>query len=252
MGGQALVRAGSRVGGSRPGARHAAIEPGLRAVSHAIDLYRNGGRFASHDQAALLALTLQELRVRDDAWSRMDPEHKEAHVRLWTDLTRLAPGRYVTAPASLLAFTAWQSGNGALANIALDRALEVNPRYTMAVLLQDAINSGEPPWMAHLPMTPEQVAESYDQAEHPDRVSGSDPVHAERQPAPGLAAEDVPQTAVGPQQPRQPGDGEPAAACGLASAAFPATPGSGLAGGSRPGSAHRHRETQTRPSRRTP
>ncbi len=31
-----------------------------------------------------------------------------------------------------LAFCAWQNGDGALANVALDRALADNPRYSMA------------------------------------------------------------------------------------------------------------------------
>ena len=38
-----------------------------------------------------------------------------------------------------LAFTAWQAGDGALANVALDRALADTPGYTMALLLRDAI-----------------------------------------------------------------------------------------------------------------
>jgi hypothetical protein len=98
----------------------------------------------------------------------MDPCHREAHLRLWTDLTRRARPGYVPAPASLLAFVAWQSGNGALANVALDRALADNPRYSMALLLRQAIDSGAPPSMARLPMTPEEVAASYDELEAPD------------------------------------------------------------------------------------
>ena len=74
------------------------------------------------------------------------------------------PG-YVAAPASLLAFVAWQAGNGALANVALDRALTDIPQYSMALLLRQAIDSGAPPSLARLPMTPEEVAASYDELE---------------------------------------------------------------------------------------
>ena len=91
----------------------------------------------------------------------MDPAHRDAHRRLWTDLVRRAQPGYVAAPASLLAFTAWQSGDGALANIALDRALADTPGYSMALLLQEALDAGMPPSAATLPMTPEQVAASY-------------------------------------------------------------------------------------------
>ena len=98
----------------------------------------------------------------------MDPAHHDAHLRLWTDLTRRAQPGYIAAPASLLAFTAWQGGNGALANVALDRALTDHPRYSMAQLLRDVIDAGTPPSMARLPMTPEEVAASYgDAAEEP-------------------------------------------------------------------------------------
>src|SRR5262249_56972532 len=103
-----------------------------------------------------------DLRVRDDAWSRMLPEHRETHLRLWTDLTRMAQPGYVAAPSSLLAFCAWQSGNGALANLALDRALADDPRYSMAMLLRQAIDSGAPQSPARPPLTPEEGAARYE------------------------------------------------------------------------------------------
>ena len=71
----------------------------------------------------------------------------------------------MAAPAALLAFVAWQSGDGALANVALDRALADDPRYSMALLLRQVITAGAPPSLARLPMTPEEVAASYDDAE---------------------------------------------------------------------------------------
>jgi hypothetical protein len=154
--------------GRRASARRLIAVSGLNAVAEAISRYRRGDQFDSDNDAAWLTVVLRDLRVRDDAWSRMDPCHREAHLRLWTDLTRRARPGYVPAPASLLAFVAWQSGNGALANVALDRALADNPRYSMALLLRQAIDSGAPPSMARLPMTPEEVAASYDELEAPD------------------------------------------------------------------------------------
>lgn len=146
-------------------ARRRVTRAGLEAVREAIACYRRGDRLPAGNSAAWLTLVLRDLRVRDDAWSRMDPRHREAHLRLWADLTRLARPGYVSAPAALLAFVAWQSGNGALANVALDRALADDPHYSMAQLLREAIDSGAPPSMARLPMTPEEVAASYDELE---------------------------------------------------------------------------------------
>jgi hypothetical protein len=157
----ARVRKSSRLGAAR---RMIASE-GLNAVGSMIGTYRSGGRYATDYQLAWITVALRDLRVRDDAWARMDPDHADAHRRLWTDLTRRAQPGYVAAPASLLAFVAWQSGDGALANVALDRALADDPQYSMAQLLRQVITAGTPPSLARLPMTPEEVAASYDDAE---------------------------------------------------------------------------------------
>jgi len=137
---------------------------GQLAVSDAISRCHRG-ELPGTGHAAWLTVALRELRVRDDAWARMDCEHRDAHLLLWAHLTRLARRGYVAAPASLLAFVAWQSGDGALANVALDRALADRPRYSMAVLLRQALDAGAPPSMARLPMTPEEVAAAYDAAD---------------------------------------------------------------------------------------
>jgi Domain of unknown function (DUF4192) len=154
-----LDRAGLRVSAPRLTAALGSV-----AVGDAIRRYREG-KPVPIEHAAWLTVALSQLRVRDDAWTRMDPEHQGAHLRLWTDLTQLARPGYVSAPASLLAFVAWQSGDGALANVALDRALADNPRYSMALLLREALDVGAPPSMARLPMTPEEVEAAYDAAE---------------------------------------------------------------------------------------
>jgi hypothetical protein len=152
--------------------RRGVTESGLKAVRGAIGTYRDGRSIELSGHLAWLALVLTSLRVRDDAWARMDPVHREPHTRLWTDLTRHAQPGYVAAPASLLAFTAWQSGNGALANVALDRALADNPGYSLAQLLRDVVDAGAPPSMAILPMTPEQVAASYDRQADDEPIQG--------------------------------------------------------------------------------
>ena len=147
--------------------------PGRAAVQAAIRTYRDGGSISDPGRLAWLALVLTSLPVRDDAWARMDPAHRHAHRRLWTDLVRRAQPGYAAGPVSLLAFTAWQSGDGALANIALDRALTDAPGYSMALLLQEALEAGMPPSAATLPMTPEEVAASY-AARDSARPSGRD------------------------------------------------------------------------------
>jgi hypothetical protein len=63
---------------------------GLVAVRTAIGVYRDGGSFTPAISFAWLALVLTRIRIRDDAWARMDPVHREAHRRLWTEVARRA------------------------------------------------------------------------------------------------------------------------------------------------------------------
>jgi hypothetical protein len=95
----AKVRRSSRFGA----ARHMIAAEGLAAAGEMIARYRGGGRFTSDYEVALLTVALRDLRVRDDAWARMDPAHTDAHLRLWTDVTRRAQPGHVAAPATLLA-----------------------------------------------------------------------------------------------------------------------------------------------------
>jgi hypothetical protein len=157
----AKVRKSARLGA----VRHMIAAEGLAAVGAMIARYRGGGKSTSDDEIARITVALRDLRVRDDAWARMDPAHADAHRRLWTDVVRRAQPGYIAAPAALLAFVAWQSGDGALANVALDRALADDPQYSMALLLRQVITAGAPPSLARLPMTPEEVAASYDDAD---------------------------------------------------------------------------------------
>jgi len=136
-------------------------EVGRAELQRAIACYREGGSITTRDELAWLALLLTDLRVRDDCWARMDPAHGDDHIRLWTDVVRGAAVEYIPAPASLLAFVAWQTGRGALASVAVDRALAARPGYSMALLIGGALQAGLPPSAAKLPMTPEQVARSY-------------------------------------------------------------------------------------------
>jgi hypothetical protein len=134
---------------------------GLALVADAISAYRDGRVITSSPRHAWLALVLTRLRIRDDAWARMDPAHHERHQLLWAGLVRRAQPGYVAAPACLLAVTAWQGGDGALANLAIDRALADDPGYSMARLIGDALAAGAPPAAARPPMTPEEVAATY-------------------------------------------------------------------------------------------
>jgi hypothetical protein len=161
---------------------------GRKAVQRAVKVYRSGGSLTGTGALTWLAVLLADLRVRDDAWARMDPAHHDDHCRLWTDVIRNAAQDYVAGPASLLAFTAWQAGNGALAAVAIDRALRADPDYSMAQLLARAVEAALPPSAAQMPMSPAAVAASYarPQAELRGRgpgVAAGKPARRRRRPA---------------------------------------------------------------------
>jgi hypothetical protein len=186
---QRLVDLGTKhvhEGGEDP--LQATVKAGQAALQRAIRRYRAGSAITSADELAWLAVLVADLRVRDDAWARMDPAQWEAHQRLWTDVVRGAATEYVAAPASLLAFTGWQSGRGALAMVAIDRALAARPGYSMAQLIADAVQAGLPPSAARLPMTPSQVAAGY--AARDERAGGRQPRRGRGRGNPGGEAGD--------------------------------------------------------------
>jgi hypothetical protein len=115
---------------------------GERAV---VELLARGpaGPPPGDDEVAWLTVLLGHVPVRDLAWRRITAE--DWQLSLWADVVRRAEPAVVAPPASLLAFAAWLAGQGALANVALDRALEQDPDYAMAQLLRDALDRGLPP-----------------------------------------------------------------------------------------------------------
>lgn len=151
----------------------AIADAGRRSVRLAVARYRRGAEIKDHDEIAWLGFALTDLRVRDDAWARMEPQYNEAHQRLWTDLLHQLPAEFIPAPAALLAFVAWQAGDGALASIAIERALDADHSYSMALLIADALHAGLPPSAARLSMSPKQVAASYARHRRPPAANAN-------------------------------------------------------------------------------
>lgn len=109
------------------------------ATRDAMERYGGGGRL-DDDEVAWLAVLIADARARDEAWQRLLSEPaRDEHKALWLDVARRVPERFVPAPATLLALSAWRAGDGVTASIAAGRALEINPRYTLADLVLQAI-----------------------------------------------------------------------------------------------------------------
>ena len=68
-----------------------------------------------------------------------------AAERLWLALVRATPAPERAEPAALLALTAYLRGDGALAGVALDAALNACPHHSLSGLLRAALDGGLPP-----------------------------------------------------------------------------------------------------------
>ena len=114
----------------------------LRAVRHCRP--PEAGRLPDREVAGVL-WAVADIRVRDRALTLALGDDAAAAELLWTECTRRAPAPLDAAPATLLAVSAWLRGDGAMANVALERALDSRPTYTLARLLADGLAACLPP-----------------------------------------------------------------------------------------------------------
>jgi hypothetical protein len=92
-------------------------------------------------EVARIVWSLRDRALRDRALElALGPDAASAEV-LWTECTRRAPAPLDAAPATLLAVSAWLRGDGAMANVALARALAGDPGYRFAELLSQALSA---------------------------------------------------------------------------------------------------------------
>ncbi|MDT0278097.1 DUF4192 domain-containing protein [Blastococcus goldschmidtiae] len=96
-------------------------------------------------EVARIAWSLREPDVRDWALLLSLGDDAAAAEALWIECTRRAPSPLDAFPAALVAVCAWLRGDGALANIALDRALDSEPGNSLARLVEDALAACVPP-----------------------------------------------------------------------------------------------------------
>lgn len=96
-------------------------------------------------QLIALAVALGHSDVRGECLTLAFGDQAPAAERLWTHLTRSLPAPERAEPACLLAVTAYLRGDGPLARIALDIALEAHPGHALAALFRAAVGHGITP-----------------------------------------------------------------------------------------------------------
>jgi hypothetical protein len=116
------------------------------AVTAALARCRPGvTRRLDDGDVARIVWGLRDVDVRDRALELALGADAAAAEQLWTECTRRAPAPLDAAPATLLAVSAWLRGDGAMANVALGRALASEPGYRLALLLSEALDACLPP-----------------------------------------------------------------------------------------------------------
>lgn len=126
--------------------RDGAIAAVLASAADAREDCSDDGRYAP-DDIARAVVALGDTRCRDAvlwAWSMPDQDLRAAGALL-AAVVRQAPSDMVAGPATVLAVVMWLRGDGLRAKAACQRALQCDPDYSLAVLLDAALGAGLPP-----------------------------------------------------------------------------------------------------------
>ena len=118
---------------------------GASSVKQFMDDFKSHGLVKDKALIAMLLVRLSDLQVRDYALGSVKAESLDLYFTAWRWLLRLAPEGHIAPVANLFAAVAYERGDGALAQRALDRADSDDPSYAMSKLLRQVFNSGWPP-----------------------------------------------------------------------------------------------------------
>jgi hypothetical protein len=118
---------------------------GVESMDLLLDDFRMGYGANNRTLVARMIGRMMDLQVRDYAMGVHDEDTYDLYFMMWRELLRLAPIGHVAPIACIVAAMAYEGGDGALAQKALDRALEDDERYPLAALLRRVFNAGWPP-----------------------------------------------------------------------------------------------------------
>lgn len=118
---------------------------GVETMDLLLDEYRMGYGPRNRTLVARMIGRMSDVQVRDYALGVHDEDSYDLYFSMWRELLRLAPRGFVAPIACIVAAMAYESGDGALAQKALDRAVEDDAQYPLAQLLRRVFNAGWPP-----------------------------------------------------------------------------------------------------------
>lgn len=105
------------------------------------------------EQAARMLVAMRvSLTARDALWVEIDRGRVGRAVTLCRHLVQVAPRDLRAAPAALLGFAGWLSGDGALAWCGVEASQDAEPGYSLAALIARLLEGAVPP-ASWVPMT---------------------------------------------------------------------------------------------------
>ena len=118
---------------------------GVDTMDLLLDEYRMGKGPSNRILVARMIGRMSDVQVRDYAMGVHGEDTYDLYFTMWRELLRLAPRGYVAPIACIVAAMAYENGDGALAQKALDRAFSDDEQYPLASLLRRVFNAGWPP-----------------------------------------------------------------------------------------------------------
>jgi len=118
---------------------------GASAVDEFMEEFKSHGLVRDKALISLILVRLKDLQVRDYALGSVSAESLDIYFTAWRWLLRIAPKGYIAPVANLFAAVAYERGDGALAQRALDRSDCDDQSYAMSKLLRQVFNSGWAP-----------------------------------------------------------------------------------------------------------
>jgi hypothetical protein len=118
---------------------------GVESMELLLDEFRIGRGPTDEMLVARVIGRMSDVQVRDYAMGVHQEDTYDLYFAMWRELLRLAPLGVVAPIACIVAAMAYENGDGALAQRALDRAIADDPSYPLAALLRRVFNAGWPP-----------------------------------------------------------------------------------------------------------
>lgn len=117
----------------------------LSMLRRLVERWTAGCRDLRPDDAAMILLGLRDKRARDEAATLVLECAPEALLAVLVALARHADDAVAAPICTVLAWVAYSEGDGALANVAIERALDCEPACELARLIEGGLEAMVPP-----------------------------------------------------------------------------------------------------------